>query len=402
MQKGRGISLIVLVITIIVMIILTGAIILSLNNSGIINQASGAVEQTNLATVKELAQMAWAEAYASGVREQEELQQTVYKALEENEIDESKYVIEVTTKGVNVVLKGPWIQEGLIVTDGRTIMEIGDKINYTATGTDYIGNWKVLGVSKYGEILIMSDSDVTTQRLGYKAATKEAEKRLEEAQNDWLNGAEAKLNNICEPYGKGYGATGARSITVEDINKVTGYIPEIVGYGKGEVEEYGNVVTYLYNGKIQPAYVGSNEKNGILTSEHRYGFCFYNGKEFVIVDDLTTGVIGTAFATIEGNYYRYSVEDLSITNKASLMLFGEYNQETGEYSNDYWLASKCIYNTLASSMFCFRLIKNGRVGANSLVWSYCTSESVSNGVRAVVTLAKDIELTGSSEIGWSY
>ena len=37
MQKRKGISLIVLVITIIVMIVLAGAIILSLNNAGIIN-----------------------------------------------------------------------------------------------------------------------------------------------------------------------------------------------------------------------------------------------------------------------------------------------------------------------------------------------------------------------------
>ena len=73
MKSKQGISLIVLVITIIVMIILAGAIVIALNNSGIIGRASEAVEKTNLAAVKELAQMAWSEAYADGVRTQNEL-----------------------------------------------------------------------------------------------------------------------------------------------------------------------------------------------------------------------------------------------------------------------------------------------------------------------------------------
>ena len=47
MQKKKGISLIVLVITIIVMIILAGTIILSLNNNGIIEKANEAVEGNN-------------------------------------------------------------------------------------------------------------------------------------------------------------------------------------------------------------------------------------------------------------------------------------------------------------------------------------------------------------------
>ena len=52
---NKGISLIVLVITIIVMIILAGTIILSLSDTGIIDRASEAVENTNLDQVKTLA-----------------------------------------------------------------------------------------------------------------------------------------------------------------------------------------------------------------------------------------------------------------------------------------------------------------------------------------------------------
>jgi len=48
MQKKKAISLIVLVITIIVMIVLAGAIILSLNNAGIINRSNEAVFKQNV------------------------------------------------------------------------------------------------------------------------------------------------------------------------------------------------------------------------------------------------------------------------------------------------------------------------------------------------------------------
>ena len=47
MQKNKGISLIVLVITIIVMIILAGSIIITLSNSGVINKANEAVDLSN-------------------------------------------------------------------------------------------------------------------------------------------------------------------------------------------------------------------------------------------------------------------------------------------------------------------------------------------------------------------
>jgi len=63
MQKKKGISLIVLVITIIVMIILAAAIILSLNNAGIIGNANKAVEETDEAQLKNIAVLAWSDAY---------------------------------------------------------------------------------------------------------------------------------------------------------------------------------------------------------------------------------------------------------------------------------------------------------------------------------------------------
>ncbi|MBQ8043141.1 MAG: hypothetical protein IJ272_03195 [Clostridia bacterium] len=106
MQKKNAVSLIVLVITIIVMIILAGVIVLTLNNSGIIEQAQGAVDKTNLNEVQTLASLKWAEAYMDGNTTQNALQTEVLKRLNEEKIDLTPYEITVTDEGVKVALKG--------------------------------------------------------------------------------------------------------------------------------------------------------------------------------------------------------------------------------------------------------------------------------------------------------
>jgi len=106
MQKKKGISLIVLVITIIVMIVLAGAIILSLNNSGIIEKSNEAVDLTNIANVREFAQTKWAEAYLETDKTQEALEEYVLTGLTEAGIKTEDYEIVVTEKGVTVNKKG--------------------------------------------------------------------------------------------------------------------------------------------------------------------------------------------------------------------------------------------------------------------------------------------------------
>ncbi len=105
-SNKNGVSLIVLVITIIVMIILAGTIILSLNDSGIISKSKDAVKETNLKEVQTLASLKWAEAYMNGIRKQEQLEEQVLQSLNEEKIDLTQYEIFVSKQGVEVYLKG--------------------------------------------------------------------------------------------------------------------------------------------------------------------------------------------------------------------------------------------------------------------------------------------------------
>ncbi len=105
MKSKKGISLIVLVITIIVMIILAATVIISLTNTNIINRADQAVQLTNARQVQDLVALVWADAYSAGERDVVKLQEAVDKALEENKVDTNRFEVTVTPGGVTVVDK---------------------------------------------------------------------------------------------------------------------------------------------------------------------------------------------------------------------------------------------------------------------------------------------------------
>ena len=66
-NKKEGISLIVLIITIIVMIIIAAAVIISISETGIIGKTSQAVEDTNINTIEEAANLALGELILNNV-----------------------------------------------------------------------------------------------------------------------------------------------------------------------------------------------------------------------------------------------------------------------------------------------------------------------------------------------
>ena len=67
MKKTKGISLIVLIVTIIVMIIIAGAVILTLSESNVIDQAEQAVQKHNEANEKDMLVLAWGEYMTASV-----------------------------------------------------------------------------------------------------------------------------------------------------------------------------------------------------------------------------------------------------------------------------------------------------------------------------------------------
>ena len=402
MQKRKGISLIVLVITIIIMIILAGSIIITLNNSGIIEKASDAVDKTNQATVKELAQVGWAEAYAKYGENLEKLEEGVKNILTQNNLDPDDYAIVVTTSGVEIQ-KG-WMKKDFTVIKGDNVLQIGDTIKYIATGTTYNGLWKILGADDEGNLLILSSTYVDTSAWlsndsSWFDNVNDKDKNLYDTQQNWL-GVTSLLNAKCEQYGKGAGTVGkARSIRTQDVNTITGYNPDITTYGEDEVYEYGNKVTYEWSENGEIKYSG--------TRNNKEGSADFSGSKFVWYDEKTRtfssvkkGDMSTPLPTLTSTYYEYDASKLATidkqtNSKAYTMLF----RDDGV---GYWLAESDMVTYPNNVYFGVRAVKKEIIKHLSLWRADGRTYGADAGVRAVVTLQSDITLTGSSETGWSY
>ena len=437
MQKKKGISLIVLVITIIVMIILAAAVVITLSNTGIINRASDAVDKTNKQQIVNLASLIWSEEYMDGKRGNT-LKEDVLARLEDYTED---YNIIVTDDGVTVKDKNEvgWRIEreyddnGLItkavVTDGNVEYEIGTTVNYMSDGvgaTSYKGGWKLLGVDDEGRLLIMSSDSITGANVQLSS------------QEGFLNGL-ITLENAVSGYKDGTIGVDVRSVTVEDIDAVTGYNPDtftgeeylqamvdmyqMMGMEgtDSEIEaqllgEFGFTskeqmalldnnmsVTYSWDGTEYPKY--SYIKNGVtatgnlLNSHRSKGFTYYDKTTNTFKTAAYTTTPGT-IATIENDMHAYLgplkyAED----SKAYKMLFMTADESS---TAAYWLASRCVLAYPAYVYFGVRVVADGSLNGYVLVDSNGDTASPSYAARAVVTLASGITLKDSTTVTGTY
>lgn len=111
-----------------------------------------------------------------------------------------------------------WILVDNKISKGDEVYEIGDYYDYDESNNGKISNltdvkWKVLGVNDEGNLLIVSASNVEDLTLGSKD-------NLENAKSDFIDG-NIKLDTVARKYAQGKNAVGGRSITAEDINKIT-------------------------------------------------------------------------------------------------------------------------------------------------------------------------------------
>ena len=228
-------------------------------------------------------------------------------------------------------------------------------------------------------------------------------------------------------YGKGKHAVSARSINVEDINKITGYDPEHTGvninkatdeeiaagtkYEAGKLWQYGNKVTYEWDETDTPKYT-SSVANGKLTETHNWnrfkGFSWWNGSSFQKSDyTATPGKI----CTLTSDYYYYYPETLTTTNDETKsvglvnlsvedeMLFEPTKDTTKEY---YWLASRCVGAGEDYASFYLRSVYKGYVGYGYLALSDGYENLQGIGLRPVVSLEPDIQLKKDDSGVWQF
>ena len=457
-RKEKGITLIALVITIIVLLILAGVVIATLTgDNGILTKARTAQTTNDEEKAKEQIKIAVMGSYGDdGKLNYEDLKKNLEQIGIKDLPNEASYPLEVTLEGViaeidengevNFTTSGGYTQTGDTITspDGKTI-KVGDYVDYDPTlganpgdltytsTTDKTGvtgadsnqefnvstyknagcGWRVLGV-KNGKIRLISeefigpgkDKEIYIGNRTYYTLY---------GQKGYINGIE-ELNKISAIFGHGKGAEGAKSITVDDINAITGYNPETAKYSQGDWDEYGNKVTYT---RGEGSALSSSATNGQTWSGTQGTFNYYD-KASKTFKALTSGNI-----QITSTYYEYEpttlgtdryakplqgVDENGTFNEIYKMIFGDWErtEKNGYYRNftgtgtepRYWLASDYANASDYYVVWGLRSVYDGDVFSyNSLYYSNGHEFSYSNGVRPVVSLKSDISLEWNDTAG---
>ena len=356
LKRQKGITLIALVITIVVLLILAGVSISTIfSDNGIIKKATEAQNKMDQAIENELTEINalnnWLEENGGIKNETGDLEKGTVKA----EIVAGDYTWTQSKTQVT----------GTHKTTGATVTrEVGENYDYDCGVSSYTGGWKILGAEN-GKLLIMSEKNIGTLKLSGK---------------EGYNTGVTQLDNMCKPYG-----TNARSIKVEDINRVTGYDPNKTGDGKkfhqGQMDEYGNKVTYTSSGST-----GTNGQkyNGSLS-----------GNKYEHPDGRVIGQNGVTSITETSTSYVYYPDTLTTSDSGTILgiakttpaykLLFRNAEDTSNCS--YWLASSCVSaNTNYSNFNMCRVYTSGYVSRYDLWYSSGSASSNSYGVRAVVSL----------------
>ena len=250
LKNKRGITLIALVITIIVLLILAAVSIATLTGeNGILTRATDSKEQTEIASVKEQAQLDIANWIAERLKNNEDttLDDTIIKNIIEtaNASNTDKYYKElqsdkiITPSGYEVLYSELYANGGIqtettigqIYSDGM----IGQKMTYASNG---LSDWIVFGKDKDENILLLSEKIVIPGDLIYGKA------------EVWLN-YEKNLHQKCSIYGNTIQGKNimARDITLEDINYVLGFNTSDLSfdtYTFGKEQNYENKKVNYY------------------------------------------------------------------------------------------------------------------------------------------------------------
>ena len=416
LKKQNGITLVALVITIIVLLILAMVSIRIVMDGGLITKASKSTDTHTVAAEKEAITTGYAAYQIDSIKTEKTESPTLLikgatatpkgegwnvtftKTNNEYQLSKNGEVLLAKQNGIDVI----WTDNGDdTFTKGDVTVKVGDIVNYdegtgysttvTASKSGYTDDqryttenlgWRVLGINSKGEIELISDNPTSGLTL--------------HGETGYLN-AEEVLNNMCnELYGKGKHATGARSLNIEDINKLANYDPTTYSL-------YGEIWTYRFPTSGNYMQYRRTTKNGILrtdwkdTTDSSYQTFRPLGEKEIISEDNRNDT-GRSFVD---TFYGYNIADkVKQTTGDGKKMSDIILNGTGNINVEQWLASQCICCDSRAVRFFIRYIGDNDA-FRVLYKSNNRSDGFKTKIRPVVSLESDIQLSGNSTDGWT-
>ena len=396
-NKEKGITLIALVITIIVLLILAGVAIATLTgDNGVLTKAASAKEKTERAEVIENAKLdiLAIQSDKEGKLTTGDLKGVLdkyFKDVPEEITAEDISTLELKTKDEKHTIKVSEIYNGKLEgTNGSMSvaeLKVGDYVRYgdKLTSQSYITNsngepdtgyetsqtfntntttlWRVINKKANGDVEIVAVNNTLSNDGTTGLYLK--------SQNGFLN-SETILNNLCSKLYANPAYGTARSINVDDINNLTGFNPETSDW---EDKDY-----YLNN----------------RTKTYTSGGPFWD-------KDTNTFKLATTEnpVTVNHTFYYYTVN-------GNIPLYDTLIEESktypGDYSGEnypmfYWLVSRCVRAYDDSSNFDVRFVDSGVVNYWSLFGAatngYTYEFARACAVRPIVTLNSSVQIDTS-------
>ena len=376
MKKNKGITLIALIITIVVMLILVAVSVHVLIKSNLIGTAERTVDKYKTASEEE----AKGGAIEINGKKYDSIEDYIKEKEGISNIHNWQYVNENTREEIRCTCEQCKAFEDGDST-GRTLkigQQIGkteyktastsiskEKSGYSSDQTINLNNeetkWVVFGYEDkdkdgLNEVLLLTTEHPTKTMIALYGA-------------EGYNNCIEEINRMCrELYG-----TNARGMTIEDVNNCLGYTP---GNLTTKLKDLGDTWTAIKNYNL-------NSKSGV----------FYDPSNHEGIKDN-----GATLGEYELNGYKYGTGDISsnISNTAKAMIFGN------KYNNYcFWLASRGVDVQGNSVGFGARRVNEGSAGpimrgllseGNSSLGLTGLGARVS--IRAILSLTSEIPVGG--------
>lgn len=384
-KNQKGITLIALVVTIVVLLILAGVSIAMLGGeNGLITRAQEAAEETRGASVEEERDLwkanQYLDDYASG--SSESLQELIDRLVEQGLLteDEKDEILGNEEKGIEatgqVTIGSKTIVFG---TAGKTLVqafkdgeiEVGDyitdynqklknssaSVSVTEEETGHAGTqtyrvdtsttWRVLGLSEDGtQLMITTGSPI--KKVMNSSGTEEWERDpylyLNSAEGYYNTNDDLTTNNILDKICKIYDSTLAdrtQSMRIEDINTAVGLT----------LDKENNIMYKTADETKTPI----QAYQGFFGQTYTYRLGDYAPENYLkekYPSKYTSLVAKKANDTVDGTAFMFSYEDPSVVDPSSKLYDILFKGTTSSENNakSYWLASSGV--SLVGSSFC--------------------------------------------------
>ena len=350
-KSQRGITLIALIITIIILLILAGISIAALTNQGLFKNAKEAQNATQKAEGEQGKVL-------------NEYEDEINKYLENDDKTAEKLVDKVNDGTIKV---GDYVKYTPDTASTDAILQelntySGSDANTTSTLTQESLNWRVLDMED-GQVRLISELPTTS--------------KIELSSYNGYNNAVKLLDDTCNVlYNNSKLASKVQNLKIEDIMEKmieTNYTNITANYGKQFTP------TNKYYPSILLKEKGQNV-NGIVGTE-------LNESEQKELINQTTKPQATSLEV----KYTYWCKTMTTSDFKNSKYYELFINNGSNYST-YWMSSRCIDYPSGGARFNISRVHSGDVRASSLYNTNGAEYSDVNAFRPVITLNSNVQI----------